>query len=235
MKRSFFYFLLAVAFSSFASATILPCSSAALTVYDASGFSCTEGNLTYSNFTFSETGTVSPMPTAAAFTLTPVIAAGADGFQIQGAFAAPAGTNLDVAIGYTVTINPGTFLGGVLSMSGFGASTNASVDIAESVCAGAAFTSTNVCPSPGVFKSLHVYDNSTGFVAMDSASFTNSPTTLGIVKDINVRGGTDGSAQVSLIDNITLFAAGTPEPASYSLIGMGLIGLAFVSRKRLRK
>jgi hypothetical protein len=235
MKRSFLYFLLAVAFSSFASATILPCSSAAMTVYDGAGFSCTEGNLTYSNFSFSEIGTVSPLPTAAAFTLTPVIAPGADGFQIQGSFAAPANTTIDVAIGYTVTINPGVFLGGVLSMSGFGASSGASVDIAESVCAGAAFNSMNVCPSPGVFKSLHVYDNSTGVVPMDSVMFANSPTTLGIVKDINVRGGTDGSAQVSLIDNISLFAAGTPEPASYSLIGMGLIGLAYASRKRLRK
>ena len=235
MKRSFLYFLLAVAFSSFASATILPCSSAALTVYDAAGFSCTEGILTYSNFTFSQIGTVSPLPTAAAFTLTPVIATGADGFQIQGSFAAPANTTLDIAIGYTVTINPGVFLGGILSMSGFGASSGASVDIAESVCDGAAFNAMNVCPSPGVFKSLHVYDNSSGVVPMDSVMFSNSPTTLGIVKDINVRGGTDGSAQVSLIDNISLFATGVPEPASYSLIGMGLIAFAFSTRKRLRK
>ena len=140
-----------------------------------------------------------------------------------------------MVIGYTVTIDSGTFLGDALSMSGFGQSGDASLDISETVCAGAAYTQPgNLCLPPGVVKSLNIFDNAHGFKAMDSVTFANAPVTLGIVKDISVLGGPSGEAQVSMIDNITPFAApAVPDAPTYSLIGAGLLALGAKLRSKL--
>jgi|SRR5215471_1391454 len=223
---------LALLFSAAANASVLPCVVASLHSYNASGFSCSEGDLVFNNFRFSESGNA-PALADGSVSVDPL----ADGFDFQAPFTAAAGTSLDVLIGYTITTVDQITLES-LSMAGFGVSGGGSVDIAETLCVGAAFAGAN-CPT--FVRSLNVFDNSGGMQASDSVSFLTQPSTLGILKDIAITGG-GGSASLSLFDNetvaITPFGApggDTPEPKPRLLILCGLAGIAIRVFKRRPK
>jgi hypothetical protein len=221
--------LIAAMLSALAAATsgavTLPCPVSALAAYDAAGFSCSEGPLSFSNFSFSATGTTAPLITDGTVEVIPET----DGFDFQAAFSAPSGTSFDAVLGYTVMISPGSFTADQLVMAGFGISGSGSIDISETVCVGALFDPSHRCPATTV--SLNVFDNSGGFKASDSSSFAPAtPSTLGIIKDLSVVGGTGlSSAQVSLVDNVTPFAAvPVPETSTFALLGAALIACALV-------
>jgi hypothetical protein len=139
------------------------------------------------------------------------------GLEFTGAFTAPSGRILDVLLQYTITAIGGTIKMDSLSMAGFGTSGSGFIDIAE--------TAGN--------QSLHVFANSGGIKAFDSVTFNPGVSSLNITKDISVGGGFGASgASVSLVDNATLFEASVPEPATLSLIGVGLI-LAAIRKRRV--
>jgi hypothetical protein len=209
-----------------AQATSLPCLISTLNNYDAAGFSCSEGPLTFSNFTFSDTGSALPL----LHDLDVHVAPQADGFDFQASFSAPSGTSLDVLIGYTVMVDPGFFLGDSLTMAGFAISGTGSIDIAESVCVGAAFIGA-FCP--GTLQTLHVFDGPGGFIATDSIALSGEPVILGIIKDLSVTGGTGlSAAQVSLVDNVTPFhVEPVPEVMTWLLSASGLVGIGISGRK----
>jgi hypothetical protein len=219
--------------ASAAQASVLPCILANLHGYDTSGFACSEGNLTFSNFTFTDSGNALPLLVDTDVEVTPL----SDGFDFTAAFSAPTGTALDVVIGYTVMVNPGMFTADQLTMAGFGISGTGSIDIAETVCVGAAFTPSHTCPTTE--QMLNVFDNSGGFVPSASTSFSTSPTVLGIIKDLSVVGGTGlSSAQVSLVDNVTPFSTSGPPVADappFLLVGSGLAAVSSWFKKRRKK
>jgi hypothetical protein len=195
--------------------------------YDMSGFSCTEGPMTFSNFVFTDSGTVNPLPTDSAVDVSPI----ADGMEFRSTLLAPSGTDLDVSIGYVIHIQPGVFTADSLSIAGFGQSGNGSLDVSESVCVGAAFNSAGACPT-GVVKSLNTFDNSSGLKQSDSVTFAPA-TVLGVRKDGAFSGGSGASsAQLSLIDNVTPHEAVVPEPITSLLAGASLLAMGFVGRKR---
>lgn len=232
IKRFGCALLLIAAFTFVGHAVPLACASTTLHSYDAAGFSCTEGNETFSNFSFLDSGTDLPLPTDSSINVSPL----SDGFAFDAGFFVPSGETLDVTLAYTVTISAGTLVGDSLAIGGFGQSGNGSLDVAESLCVGAAFNSSGVCVPPATTASLNVFDNSSGF--QQSASDTFSATTVGVIKDIAVSGGTgSSSAQLSLVDNVTPFAAPppppVPEPSVLSLIGVGLVGIGCFKKRRL--
>jgi hypothetical protein len=206
-----------------AHASALACVAASLHTYDVAGFTCSEAGLTFSNFSFADSGTVTPLLTDSAVQMDPV----STGFDITAPFMAPSGANLDVLIRYTVT---GNITGDSLAMAGFAVSGNGSIAIAESLCLGAGFNGAN-CPTNNV-KMLSTFDNSGGIKASDAASFNPSISTLGVAKDLTASGGTGASqASVSLVDNLTTGRVATvPEPEYYLCAGLALVLLA-----RLRK
>src|SRR5215831_12314400 len=185
---------LALLFAAAANGSVLPCIVASLHSYDASGFSCSEGDLVFSNFRFSESGNA-PALADGSISVDPLT----DGFEFQAPFTAAAGTSLDLLIGYTISTVDQISLAS-LNMAGFGVSAGGAVDIAETLCVGAAFAGAT-CPT--FVRTLNVFDNSGGMQASDSVSFLTMPQTLGILKDIAITGGT-GSASISLFDNETV-------------------------------
>lgn len=218
--------LLLSAFCTSIYAVTVPCTTASLHVYDTSGFSCSEGSEIFSNFLFSDAGTDNPLPTDNSVIVTPLV----NGLEFDVGFLAPAGLTVDAVIRYNVTISSGTLTGDSLAIAGFGQSGSGALDVAESVCVGGLFNGSGVCAPPAFTDSLNVFDNSGGFKQSDSVTF--SATTVDVVKDISLTGGTSGSANLSLVDNVMPLASAVPEPATLTLVGLALAGLVWAKRKR---
>src|SRR5579864_9118023 len=85
-----------------------PCASATLAVYDASGFTCTIGDLTFSNFSYVPSGGVLIPDSSVA--VTPESIGGESGFQFNAPWFAFPTTILDSFINFTATCNNGCSL-----------------------------------------------------------------------------------------------------------------------------
>lgn len=201
--------LLALAAAT-AQASVLPCVIATLNNYDSTSFACSENNILFSDFKFSSTGI-----SDSSVEVTPL----SDGLQFTGGFSVPSNFNFDAVISYTETVSGARFLADSLAIQGFGQSQGGFLDVAETVCIGAAYQTNGVCPTRTV--SLNVFSNPVSNKASDLRDFGGQVTVLGIVKDISIV----GPAQVSVIDNATptTFLAETPEPITTLSVGLGLL------------
>lgn len=202
------------------------CPTAALSTYDASGFSCTVNGLTFSNFSYT---TVNGLPTAANVELIPTFdAAGDTGFFIDGGFTASAGQTSSATITYTITDTVAGITGATASLISYGATGSGAV----------ATVSENVC-SP-TCKTFSVTDDVNHPPVVQSNSVTFAATTsVTITKTITESGGT-GSATISSFENTVQTNGGAgpgggtvPEPASFLTMAGGLIAaLPFLRRKK---
>jgi PEP-CTERM motif len=193
------------------------CGVGTLSDYTAAGFSCTIGSLTFSNFSYSSGafGGATAIP-AGGVNVTPQTGAEA-GFMFTAPWVASASQGVDSEISYTVTASGVSITDLLLSMAGFGFTDGGDVSVAETA------------PTPPL--SLLVFDNATGMVASDSATFLGV-SSLTVTKDIAVVGGGSGTGHLSVVFN-EFSTSSVPEPASMLLLGSGLIGLAgFVRRRR---
>jgi hypothetical protein len=222
MKRALWVAALVMGLSSLAEAGAVPavtCSLGTLTTYLASGFSCTIGSVTFSNFGYSGTafGGATAVPSDG-ITVTPLTDT-ESGFQFEAPWSASAGQGENSAITYTVTVSGGDIVDLVLSMAGFGVANGGDVSIGE----------TSVTPP----LSLLVFDNLMGMQTSDTITGL-SLTSLTLVKNIAVSGN-NGVATLSIVDNefsFTLTHSRTPEPASILLFGAGLVAVAGYFRRR---
>jgi len=178
----------------------------------------------FDSFTYSTSPVNSP-PTAANITVSEFhLGSQIDGITLSGAFAAAAGQVIDYAVSYVVTdLVPGHFftdahLSGVFSVFGGTGSVAVSETLHDAI-SGALLGTLDISTPPGS--------------ASDSLVWATSlhPTSILVQKDIILTGGTAG-ASISIINQG--FSSTVPEPASMSLLGIGMAGF-FAFRRFFKK
>jgi len=224
------------------------CVAGTLASYDAVGFSCNiAGVLDFSDFsgpavTASGPGT-SPF-TAAQVEITPTTVGGI-GLIITfpgGDMANGTGVR-DVNMPFEVTCiaGPACLNNVFMSITGTATGTTTSNQSAgqdrltESYCIGGiAPPPTAPCPPPSgpsqIEDILNINPGSPATVS-ETDTFSTAVSSLSMTKDIGATGG-DGSATITQVQD--LFLVSTPEPSTILLLGMGLAGLALLSKRRLQ-
>lgn len=215
MKKTLllFTFVFGVSYAAFADA----CVSDSLADYITDG-SCTIGDLTFSNFSYTPTSIGAIIvPPAGSVTVDPITGA-ESGLEFDAGWFANPGTLEDSLIKYTVTCTGCAIDDWVLSLAGEGSSGDGIVNVAE--------TSPEVS---GGLTQTFVAGNLAG-----TGSATFAPVgSLSVAKDILVYGGgvPMTSTQVSSVTNLFSTTA-TPEP-SLLILCLGLLGLVPIARRKL--
>lgn len=203
------------------------CASGALSTYDASGFTCTLGDLTFSDFHYvgaSSGGGIDPGD--AGITVSPVTSGfGSEtGLLFTAAWLASEMQTIDSSISFDVsTTNPGGITDLELNVVGGAAGTGAA-SVAE------------VSFAPPV--SLFTQFSGSSSIPTDMTTFPPSSVfSLHLNKDIGLAGGTTTRSGAHVSDVYNLFSEGTttmtPEP-SLLLLCVGLLGFVPVARKFVR-
>lgn len=213
MKRIVLLIALVVGLSSLAYADSCAVGTFGVSSYGAPGFSCTIGDLTFSNFSYTPAG--SNGLSGAQVTVTPLTGGNELGFMFTAGWGAASNQSYDSFIDYTITAPSAEISDLVLSIGGFGTTGTGFLSVSENASNG---------------TNLYVCFGDQTCTQTDSAVF-DPVASLDVSKDILVVGGEGGTASLSAVVNT---ASEVPEPATLTLLGTGLLGLAGVVRRKLR-
>lgn len=180
-----------------------------LSQYNTPSFSCTIGNLTFSNFSFLSTQDLSSV------LVSPYMVGGDFGLEFNPELNGAAGRE-DVEVTYTITA-PGALITSLdLSFNGFVSGEGGQAQVVETYCLNSSVLAP--CPSPN-----------SGEIAVVANGILNASVTFDGVNLITVSKDmmVEGPATISLVNNDVDLA---PEPVTFGLIGLGLVGLAWARR-----
>lgn len=188
-----------------------------------SGFSCTVGDKTFSNFTYVGTAGGGSTAIAAAEVDITVINNGSAGigFLFSAPWTAASGESLDSLIGFQVAVTGGG---------------PQQIHDAELVQSGSGFL------APGVGSVAENLSNNVNLLTVDDAnqtilsdSQTFAPTgSVGVTKDISVNGNQGGFATISEVADTFSQTVPVPEPAGIALLSTGVLSLLWLRSRRHR-
>ena len=222
--------LLGVAPLLFGAVMLAPSASAAAACVNGTyatyvGTSCTIDGLLFSNFDFGSSGTT---VLDASTVSVKVINGPTFGFEFDTSMSVGANQTEDILIGFIVS---GTISDLHASFNGAYSGTGTSSDT-ETYCQnGTALPPAANCSGTGQVLDQVKLTNPPFVLTVPPVDFVPSLTTIAISKDINVSGGPNGTATISQITDT--FSTPVPEPVTFSLMGVGLLGLGLL-KKRIR-
>ena len=188
--------------------------------------SCEIGDKTFTDFSLtpSASGGATPLTPADIGYSTVPPPAGLFGFILGFTLNALAGQTNDLLVGWTISA-PSPLIAS-LHLSQIGGFTGTGVArVDETYCLGSPVAS---C-LPGNSFSLHTIQSAAETQLTDAAFFA-PVSVLGVLKDINVSGGTDGTANITGVTNTV--DQRIPEPTSLAILGVSLAMLRLIRRRK---
>ena len=215
-----------------AMASTTTCPTGGLDQYLTPGFTCTSGNLIFSNFSYSAAAAPPGIKIlASGINVTPQTTTGDEGFLFTASWSVLASggiaSSLDSTIFFTVsTVNQQKTIDD-LFLSFNGTATNGgAASVTEQWCAN------NSIANCGSGQLNQIFVVTPGVPPPVTAVFA-PVSSISISKDISVSSGTGGYANITTVTN-NFSQTGVPEPASCLMLGAGLLGIGLL-RKRARK
>jgi PEP-CTERM motif len=197
------------------SALAAACATASVSVYEAAGFSCNVGPVTFSDISVGSTTNGSGVVVLSDFSPLTTVVDGVTEFGLDLSFASDTGTTpgslADVALTFDVSGAPS--LTGAFAVFAGTATGTGTDDLSEVLSNGVSLT----LNAPGA----------------TSATF-NAIGSLSVVKDQSDFAGSAGSADSSILGNAFSVTA-VPEPSTWAMLLLGFVGLGYAASRRRSK